>query len=100
MTERREEARSFERLPGRVATALGAGLLVMAFAPSALAYVGPGAGVGVLGILFGIIMVALASIVGLVLWPVRALTRRFRAKAGTAGGAVAGSAPPQSKEAD
>ena len=53
--------------------ALGVSLL---FAPDAHAYVGPGAGLGILGAILAVIAAVLASIVGLVLWPVRRYLRR------------------------
>ncbi|MGH9196231.1 MAG: hypothetical protein ACRD1T_10880 [Acidimicrobiia bacterium] len=100
MTERLEKAQILARLPGRVAAVLGAGLFVMALAPDALAYVGPGAGLGMLGALLAVIVAVLATVVGLVLWPLRMLTRRRKNKAGTAGEPESGSAPRQSKEVD
>jgi hypothetical protein len=86
MTEKLEKAQTLTRLPGRVAVVLGVGLFVMALAPAALAYVGPGAGLSMLGALLAVIAVVLATVVGLVLWPLRMLTRRGKAKADTAGG--------------
>jgi len=56
------------------------GLCTMALALPAMAYVGPGAGLGVLGTLLAVIIATLATVVGLVLWPVRALARRLKAR--------------------
>lgn len=44
--------------------------------PGALAYVGPGAGLGLLAALAAIIGAVVLTIVGLFLWPLRALARR------------------------
>lgn len=45
--------------------------------PSAvLAYVGPGAGLGALGIVLAVVAAILMSIVGLLLWPIRLLSHR------------------------
>jgi hypothetical protein len=80
MTKRLEKAQTVVHLPGKVAAALSAGLFVMALAPSAMAYVGPGAGVGMLGVLLAVIIAVLATVVGLVLWPLRMFMRRRKAK--------------------
>jgi hypothetical protein len=96
MTKRLEKAQPLGRLPGRVVAVFSAGLFMMAFASPALAYVGPGAGLGILGVLLAIIIAILAAVVGLVLWPLRMLMRRGNATASTAGKPAAGSAPRQS----
>lgn len=98
MTEGLEKARTLARLPSRVAVVLGAGLFVMA--PAVLAYVGPGAGLSMLGALLAVIVIVLATVAGLVLWPARMLARRRKAKAGTVGESGSGSAPQQPKEVD
>jgi membrane protein implicated in regulation of membrane protease activity len=48
-----------------------AGLLLLAWHAPALSYVGPGAGIGILSALFAMVLAVLATIVGLVLWPIR-----------------------------
>jgi len=53
-----------------------------AYAPAALAYVGPGAGLGMIASIFAMLLAAIATIVGLVLWPIRKLSRRNKAGAG------------------
>jgi hypothetical protein len=62
-------------------TRFAVGLCACVFAPAAFAYVGPGAGLGVLGAMLAIFAAVLATIVGLVLWPVRMLMRRRRRNA-------------------
>lgn len=42
-----------------------------------LAYVGPGAGLGALGALFAVLAAVLLGVVGLVLYPIQLLRRRF-----------------------
>jgi len=44
------------------------------------AYVGPGAGPGMLASLFAVVGAMLLSIVGLILWPYRVLRKRWQAK--------------------
>ena len=85
MTEKLSEARSLARLLGRVAVSFGAGFFVMALAPAAQGYVGPGAGLGVLGTLLAMIIAVLASVFGLVLWLWRMITRRKKIKDSKAG---------------
>jgi hypothetical protein len=58
-------------------------LFAAAFACPAMAYVGPGAGMGILGALLAILLAIVATVVGIVLWPVRAITRRLKAKRDT-----------------
>jgi hypothetical protein len=76
MTEAPKKPHSLTPSPGGIA-AVSAGFVVMTFAPAAaLAYVGPGAGLGILGVLLATVVAVLASLVGLVLWPLRMLARR------------------------
>jgi len=52
-------------------------LLLIAGLPSAaLAYIGPGAGVTMLGALWGVLAAIVLTIVGLLYWPIRAALRR------------------------
>lgn len=44
------------------------------------AYVGPGAGLGMIGSLLAVVGAMLLSILGLILWPLRMLKQRRRAK--------------------
>jgi len=46
----------------------------------AQAYVGPGAGIGMIASLLAVVGAVLLSIVGLVLWPWRLLKKRLQAK--------------------
>jgi hypothetical protein len=80
MNKRREKAQSSTRLSGRAAAVCGAVLFVMALASPAIAYVGPGAGLGTQGALLILILVVLVMVVGLVLWPLRMLIRYRKAK--------------------
>jgi hypothetical protein len=47
---------------------------------AAQAYVGPGAGIGMIASLLAVVGAVLLSIVGLVLWPWRLLKKRLQAK--------------------
>jgi hypothetical protein len=58
-------------------------LAACVFAPAAVAYVGPGAGLGVLGAMLAILTAVLATVVGLIVWPVRMIMRRRRRNAET-----------------
>jgi hypothetical protein len=61
-----------------VLVSLGLLALVLTASGPALAYIGPGAGITVLGALWGVI-VAVALAVGAVLfWPIRMVARRLR----------------------
>jgi membrane protein implicated in regulation of membrane protease activity len=48
---------------------------------AALAYVGPGAGLSLLGALWGLLIAVLAALVFVVLWPIRRYRRRRRRSA-------------------
>lgn len=65
------------------AAAVSAGAFATVLACPAQAYVGPGAGLGVLGALLAILLAVLATVVGVVLWPVRAIMRWWKARHGT-----------------
>jgi hypothetical protein len=73
-----ERPSSAPRLAGIVA-----GICTCLVAPAAVAYVGPGAGLGVLGAMLAILAAVLATVVGLVLWPLRMIMRRKRRNAAT-----------------
>jgi hypothetical protein len=63
----------------------GTGMVAVAFALSlwatpAVAYIGPGAGITVLGALWGVIVAIVLAVVAVILWPLRLLFRRRRHK--------------------
>ena len=51
------------------------------FAPVAVAYVGPGAGLGVLGAALAVLAAIVVTVIGVVVWPVRMLMRRKKHRA-------------------
>lgn len=59
----------------RIVIALFAALPLLAHA-----YVGPGAGLGMIASLLAVVGAMLLSIVGLILWPWRVLRKRWQAK--------------------
>ena len=61
--------------------AIGAGAAVLAASP-AFAYVGPGAGLTLLGALWGLILAVVVSVGFILLWPIRRMMRRNRRAAG------------------
>jgi hypothetical protein len=81
------------RKPTPITCALvAAAALVASWAEPAAAYIGPGAGITMLGALWGVI-VAIALALGAVLfWPIRILLRKRRKAAGGATPAVASDA--------
>lgn len=50
------------------------------FAPAADAYVGPGAGMGLLGVMLALVAAILMALVGIVLWPIRMAAHRRRSR--------------------
>lgn len=53
------------------------GFLLLLLAPaSALAYLGPGAGLGMIGSLIAIVVVSLIVVLGLVVYPIRLMRKR------------------------
>lgn len=62
----------------RSAATLAVFCALLAAATPALAYMGPGAGLGMLGSLFALIGAALVALFGLVVLPVRMLIKRMR----------------------
>ena len=53
-------------------------LTAFAVSPTVAAYIGPGAGISVVGSLLNTLLVILLAIVAVLAWPVRYLWRRFR----------------------
>ena len=58
-------------------------LVTVGFAPACWAYIGPGAGLSVLGALWGLILALLAALSFVLLWPLRRY-RRQRTQASSA----------------
>ena len=58
-------------------------LFLLMASSNALAYLGPGAGLGMIGSLIAILVVGLVIIFGLVLYPIRVLRRRNAEKHAT-----------------
>jgi hypothetical protein len=61
----------------------GTGLVAVAFvvtlfATPAFAYIGPGAGITVLGALWGVVVAIVLAVVAVILWPLRVLFGRRR----------------------
>jgi type VI protein secretion system component VasK len=71
---RRVRMRAALRWPS-VVLALAVGLIVAA-PDLAHAYIGPGAGVTVLGALWAVIVAVVLALAGLLLWPIRVMMRR------------------------
>jgi hypothetical protein len=62
------------------------GILIALFsATPAIAYVGPGAGIGALGAIIGIIAALFMSVFVIALWPIRKMLRRRRGTAQLSG---------------
>ena len=55
------------------------------FAPAAVAYVGPGAGLGVVGAALAMLAAIVVTVIGVIVWPVRMLMRRRKQRASEAG---------------
>jgi hypothetical protein len=51
-------------------------MLILDFSECAYAYIGPGAGLGMIGSLLAIIIAVLIVVVGLVIYPIRRVMRR------------------------
>lgn len=62
----------------RISTALGLALLAVIYSGAAQAYVGPGAGLGVIGTLIAFIGTVLLAIVGFVWYPIKRVLRKKR----------------------
>ena len=54
------------------------GLIVLAGPITAYAYVGPGAGITMIGALWALFLAIVLAIIGILFWPIRALLRRMR----------------------
>ncbi|MGH8222800.1 MAG: hypothetical protein ACREQZ_07485 [Woeseiaceae bacterium] len=60
------------------------GFFAIAHAGEAAAYLGPGAGLGMIGSLIAILFVALVIVLGLVIYPIKLLRRKRQARAAQA----------------
>jgi hypothetical protein len=67
--------------PQAALLAVGVSAAVLAASP-AFAYVGPGAGLTLLGALWGLILAVVVSVGFILLWPIRRMMRRNRRAAG------------------
>jgi uncharacterized iron-regulated membrane protein len=54
---------------------------LLAVSSSALAYVGPGAGLGLLGIVVAVLAAVVMGFFGLVMWPIRKIAQQRKAQA-------------------
>ena len=78
-------AKRFSHAVSRLSvTAAIASTFCIAATGSAWAYVGPGAGITMLGALWAVIAGILLAVLGLLIWPVRAYIRRRKRAAGGA----------------
>ena len=68
-------------------------LLMLAPVSSALAYIGPGAGISVLGSLLGILATFFVAIGAILFWPLRKWVKRRKARRLAAGNADANDSP-------
>ncbi len=67
-------------------------LILIAVSPAALAYIGPGAGISVLGSLLGILGTIVVAIGAIIFWPVRKfLKRKKQARQATESESISGS---------
>jgi membrane protein implicated in regulation of membrane protease activity len=56
-------------------------LMLMAIAPLASAYIGPGSGISVIGSLLGLLVTILLAFAAILLWPFRRMLKRRRLQA-------------------
>ncbi|MFO1039499.1 MAG: hypothetical protein U1E45_21860 [Geminicoccaceae bacterium] len=73
----------------RFVAAVLAVILAVAVAPAAEAYIGPGAGITMLGALWGVIVAVFLAIGAVVFWPIRAFMRARKARIDKKPGTVA-----------
>lgn len=55
-------------------------LAALSFAPSAFAYIGPGAGMSVVGSLLNTLLIFLLAVIAIVFWPLRLLWRKIKGR--------------------
>jgi Na+/melibiose symporter-like transporter len=70
------------RKPTPFILALAAAALVASWAGPAAAYIGPGAGITMLGALWGVIVAIALALAAVLFWPIRILLRKRRKPAG------------------
>lgn len=71
-------------------TTAAAGAVVLLVAAPGMAYVGPGAGVSLIGAAVGLVAAVLSAIGFILLWPIRAMLKKRRAAAKGEGGPDSG----------
>lgn len=80
-----------------IARTLGLSILFSAgLSASALAYVGPGAGLGAMGAALGLIAAVVIAFGAILFWPIRRLMRRAREKMAQKSDATASADAPES----
>ena len=57
-------------------------IIALLFSSTAFAYIGPGAGISVLGSLLGIIVTIVVAIGAIIMWPLRKMLKKKKAAAG------------------
>lgn len=67
-------------------------VVILALPGAAMAYVGPGAGLGMIGSLIAVLVAVAVAVVGIVILPIRLVMRRRK------GGPVAGQPPAADRE--
>lgn len=71
-------------------------LLALGLSAPALAYVGPGAGLGAIGAALGLIAAVVMALGAIIFWPIRRLMRRRRKNSALKADATASSEAPDS----
>lgn len=69
-----------QRQQEKIRLTLFAGLISALYSVSASAYIGPGAGLGMIGSLIAIFVVVLILVLGLVIYPARVMRKKRREK--------------------
>jgi len=62
-------------------------VLALLLSSPAMAYIGPGAGISVLGSLLGIVVTIVVAIGAIIMWPLRKMLKKKRANAAETGSA-------------